>query len=266
MPRTNRILFIYMRWIWYMLRAKHKKGFGVHSPFTYKLIKNVFRDKKKYSAYDQVESAFKTLKKTSQRGSASDHINFITTHNDKASVKKIIDQLSLNIKYGRLLFRIASFYKIAKIVEIGTDQGISTAYLANSTHCTDLQMIEGNEVYFLMAKQIVNNFQLNNVTLHDGLFRDKLPLVLEETKSPGLVFFDCIRNQKVTLDLFNFCKKYAKNETIFIFNGIHYSKESEIVWTTIMQCPDVKLSVDIFRMGLVFFRKELSKQHFIVRF
>ena len=52
-----------------------------------------------------------------------------------------------------------------------------------------------------------------------------------------------------------------------IFDDIHWSKEMEAAWHTIKEHPDVRCTVDLFFIGIVFFRKEfMDKQHFVIRF
>jgi predicted O-methyltransferase YrrM len=55
--------------------------------------------------------------------------------------------------------------------------------------------------------------------------------------------------------------------SILIFDDIHWSKEMEQAWEEIKQDESVTLSIDLFFIGLIFFRKEQKiKQHFVIRF
>jgi hypothetical protein len=40
----------------------------------------------------------------------------------------------------------------------------------------------------------------------------------------------------------------------------------EAAWNTIRQHPKVKVSIDIYYMGIVFFKEELSKEDYTLRF
>jgi hypothetical protein len=52
-----------------------------------------------------------------------------------------------------------------------------------------------------------------------------------------------------------------------VFDDIHWSKEMEQAWAAIKNDDSVTLTIDLFFIGLVFFRKEQKeKQHFIVQF
>jgi hypothetical protein len=52
-----------------------------------------------------------------------------------------------------------------------------------------------------------------------------------------------------------------------VFDDIHWSKEMEETWEEIKKYSSVTLTLDLFFIGLVFFRKEQKeKEHFVVRF
>jgi hypothetical protein len=55
------------------------------------------------------------------------------------------------------------------------------------------------------------------------------------------------------------------NETVWIFDDIHWSQEMEEAWKTIQQHPKVTVTIDTFQWGIVFFRVEQPKEHFVIR-
>lgn len=52
---------------------------------------------------------------------------------------------------------------------------------------------------------------------------------------------------------------------MLIIRRIHQSKESELKWVEIINFENATVTVDLFYFGLVFFRKEQRKEHFIIR-
>ena len=89
-----------------------------------------------------------------------------------------------------------------------------------------------------------------------------------QLRTPGskLFFFDGNHHQEPTLNYFNQCLEYSKNDSVFIFDDIHWSDEMEEAWEEIKKNPKVTITIDLFFMGLVFFRKEQAKENFTVRF
>jgi hypothetical protein len=66
---------------------------------------------------------------------------------------------------------------------------------------------------------------------------------------------------------FSISAKKAKNNTLIILDDIYWSKDMYRAWKEIQKNEKVTLTVDIHRMGLVFFKKEIMvKQHFVIRF
>ncbi|MDQ4140835.1 MAG: SAM-dependent methyltransferase, partial [Bacteroidota bacterium] len=68
-----------------------------------------------------------------------------------------------------------------------------------------------------------------------------------------------------TLRYFDWCREKATESSIFVFDDIYWSKEMQQAWRQICAHPEVMISVDLFYLGLVFFRKNQPKQHFTIR-
>jgi hypothetical protein len=58
----------------------------------------------------------------------------------------------------------------------------------------------------------------------------------------------------------------AHEGSIFIFDDIHWSKEMELAWEEIKNHPKVTVTLDLFKIGIVFFHTGQMKQHFRIRF
>lgn len=57
----------------------------------------------------------------------------------------------------------------------------------------------------------------------------------------------------------------VNNNTICLIPNIHASAEMEEAWIIIQEHPMVTLTIDVYDMGLVFFRREQVRQHFNIR-
>jgi len=79
--------------------------------------------------------------------------------------------------------------------------------------------------------------------------------------------FDCIyfHKNQITLKTFNTCLKTINNNSFFIFNDIYGSSETIKNWSSIKNHPKVKVSLDLFYFGVIFFKKEQAKEHFKIR-
>ena len=69
-----------------------------------------------------------------------------------------------------------------------------------------------------------------------------------------------------TLNYFSKCLQMVHNDSLFVLDGIHWSRDMEEAWEEIKENSQVRVTIDLFSLGLVFFRKEQEKEHFVVRF
>jgi len=94
--------------------------------------------------------------------------------------------------------------------------------------------------------------------------------VLEEIEKANTIGLFYLKQNKNTADLmlyFNAAIKKVNTHSIVIFENIHNSKEMETSWENIKMHKEVKLTIDVYKLGIVFFRKEqLEKENFIIRF
>lgn len=79
------------------------------------------------------------------------------------------------------------------------------------------------------------------------------------------IFFDGNHSYEATLLYFESLLDTATNDSVWIFDDIHWSKDMEKAWETIKNHPKVTVTIDTFYWGLVFFRTEQKKEHFTIR-
>lgn len=68
------------------------------------------------------------------------------------------------------------------------------------------------------------------------------------------------------LNAWNRYKDFIKPNDMVLIIAPHHSKEHTNAWQTICGNAAVKLSIDLFKLGLLFFREEFKeKQHFVLK-
>lgn len=55
------------------------------------------------------------------------------------------------------------------------------------------------------------------------------------------------------------------DRVMYVMEDIHGDKKKEAFWNTICACPDVTLTIDLYKKGLFFYREGMEKQDFILR-
>ncbi len=249
--------------------AKAKTRYKVHSPFVFDLVENVLKDKTEYPECRKIEtykkniSKSKTIIETVDFGVRSKNKPYTTTLEKLGSVVK---HRSQHKKQARLLYRLSRYFQPENILEFGTAAGISTAYIKAPIPESKMISMEGCASLASVANNNLKRLKINNTDISIGDFDVTLPTVLKEFKKLDFVFFDGNHRRKPTLDYFNRCVELAHEDTIFIFDDIHWSSGMEEAWNTIKKDERVSISLDIFWFGLIFFHKGIIKQDFIIRY
>ena len=151
---------------------------------------------------------------------------------------------TINSKHLKLIYRIINRYKSENILEIGNSNLLDCTFLSNIQWKANVffSNIESNEISEIKTQK---NIQL---------------------LSFDFAFYNIENNNSLTLSEFMNHLKYFHNNSIVAINNIHQSNEMEEVWRKIITQKEVTISIDLFFIGLVFFRKEQVKENFIIRF
>ncbi len=265
MYSSTQLAFKYLK---YRLTASNGKGHGVHSPFVFEFITKMLNDKRGLDCFKDIESLRSELKKNNTEISVPDFGAGSRMQLDNRRKISAIANSSLKPKkYSRLLFRIAEYYKPATIIELGTSLGITTSYLACANPQASIITMEGAPEVAHIAQENFNNLHLYNIIIVEGNFDETLPSVTNQLSTIDFAFIDGNHRKAPTLNYFYELLKIAKPSSIIVFDDIHWSEEMEEAWNEIKEHPSVTLTIDLFFIGIVFFRTEQKiKQDFTIRY
>jgi predicted O-methyltransferase YrrM len=166
---------------------------------------------------------------------------------------------AVNKKYGRLLYHLALFFKPDSIVEMGTALGISTLYLAAGNPKARLITIEADPQLSATASEGFRMLGYQNITALNQTFRKALETIKEMELRNTLIFIDGEHTYEATLHYFNTCLCLKATSLILVFDDIRWSPEMFRAWKMIMQSPEAGITIDLFRMGIVFPGKSTRK-------
>lgn len=253
------------------LRYKQKSvtRYKIHSPFVFEFAEKVLHDHSHYNDYKKIDEIRKSMHRNNRSIELIDFGAGAKTYPYSTYIRKIktiAKRTEQPLKYSNILYRIASFYRPANILELGTSLGLSTMNFALGNPDSKIISVEGCASVASVAEDNFKKLGIENIRVIIGNFDNTLPKLLEKEASPDLVFFDGNHRKDKTLDYFNLCLKKVNNNTIFVFDDIHWSAGMEEAWEIIKSHAEVKVTIDLFLMGIVFFRKELSKQDFMIRY
>lgn len=255
-------MFQIIEYITFLFKSTNQHG--VHSPFVYDLVTKCFYDKTQYDAYAQLSEYRSSLLSNDQVIDITDFGSGsrVFKSNSRA-VKAIAKTSGTTVKRAELLYRIAHYFQPEQTLELGTSLGIATQAMALGNEKNNMLSIEGCPNSAEIAQQQLSNFNVNNVTIKTGSFETFLPKLKDNTYD--LIFFDGNHNKTATLHYFNELLNTVHNDSVFIFDDIHWSKDMADAWDTIKAHPKVTVTIDTFFWGFVFFRKEQAKENFVIR-
>lgn len=247
----------------FLYRSKNQHG--VHSPFVFELITKCF--------YKKTDAKKLTLIKRFRTDLSHRKDSIIVTDfgkgsrifkSNKRQVSKIAKIAGISKKRSMLLIRLISCFAPKNALEIGTSLGIGTASIALGNKNTMVTSLEGCPNTASIAQELLEKHRLNNTKVIIGDFKETLLKEINNTEY-DFVYFDGNHQKKSTLEYFDICLKNVRNETVFLFDDINWSKEMQEAWTEIKKHPKVTVTIDTYFWGFVFFRKEQVKEHFVIR-
>lgn len=150
--------------------------------------------------------------------------------------KKIVRNSMVSIKSHRLLFRLSRYFKPGTILILGTEDEITRSYLALGS--------PGSHV----------------ISVYDSQYLMNDPGAIDMVLVAGDL------SKAHLMDYFSRILQHIHNDSVLIFINMHSSREMVEVWNEIKNHPSVTLTIDLFNMGLVFCKEELSKEDFILRY
>lgn len=252
----------------YWITASNGKGHGMHSPFVFEFIKKIMNDKTVYPEYEKVEALRDLLLNDSTvlevedmgAGSAIDKKN-------KRSISSIAKNAAKPKKFGQLLFRMIKYYQPKTILELGTSLGTTTSYISFAKPDARLKTMEGSREIAEAAKRNFKSLDIRNIEIIEGNFDNILSSVVRGLSTVDFAFIDGNHRQEPTERYFKELLARTNNDSILVFDDIHWSSEMEAAWETIKNNAAATCSIDLFFIGIVFFRKEFKeKQNFRIRF
>jgi predicted O-methyltransferase YrrM len=256
------------KYFYYLIKASNGRGHGIHSPFVYTFAEKVLNGKFHSSRWEQLERVRKDLKKDQRILQVIDlGAGSGVLHHHQRSVSSIANTSLKSQKYATLLGRIVQHYHCEHVLELGTSLGITSAYIATTHPKVHLTTLEGVPDIAAVAQSLFDKLGLCNIKLVQGNFDQTLSGALHQMPRIDMVYIDGNHRKIPTLLYFESVLNFAHDETIFVFDDIHWSTEMEEVWEAIRRHPRVTSSIDLFFLGLIFIRPAFKEPvHTTIRF
>ena len=257
----QQIIKSYLNFLW---QSKNKHG--IHSPFVFSLVTKCFYDKKKYTEYSVLKNYRNSLLQNKNIIKVTDFgAGSRVFKSNVRPISKIAKTAGISPKRAELLFRITQYLQPKSILEIGTSLGLATVALSLGNENAKITTLEGCEETLLVAREQFKKLNLDKIDSIQIEFSTYLRNYQPTTINYQLIYFDGNHSLSATLEYFELLLPTITNETVWIFDDIHWSAEMETAWKIVKNHPKVTVTIDTFQWGIVFFRKEQPKEHFVIR-
>ena len=215
----------------YLLQRKTK--YSVHSPFVYDFMTKVLYDKGSNRDYDTMLRISRLL----------DGKRFANRPRRKEA---------------RLLYRLVNYFEPDTVLTFGRLSALNTSALALGNLQTKVYLEQSPDFLETLNSMGVVNA---NLIRRDGDEEEQF-----ERENTGFVYY--------SLDDFgddgwnNLEEGFGEvdEDSVLVFEGIHHSHRTEAAWEAIKANEDVTLSIDVYSIGLVFFREGIEKQDFVLKY
>ncbi len=238
-----------------------RSGHGVHSPFAYRLCEEVFYNQKAFYEFEKLDRLRAELLKNKavleikDMGAGSKKL--------QTQARRVSDIAKHGIssrKQSQLLFRLINYFDVKTSIELGTSLGLNTLYMAQANKKGKVYSMEGSESLSAFAAELARKANINNITFLQGNFDTLLPELLQTIQTIDLAYIDGNHSYEATKRYFKVLLNKTHQHSILVFDDIYWSKGMTRAWEEIKQHPRVRLSIDTFYSGYVFFREEMKEK------
>ena len=125
-------------------RYRRSKGYGIHSPFAFRFVLKVLRERSGYYAYQTIRDGR--------------NLALVRMVEEGISSRKVLSN-----KNARLIFRVVNFFNPTAIIQFGSNYGVSAICALSASSKSQLWLLEPKAREYSIVKDVV---QGNSARIH----------------------------------------------------------------------------------------------------
>jgi hypothetical protein len=243
----------------YLKRAQHRHGHGIHSPFLFRLITTVIEDKRRLPEYKKFREFNSNVLRLLETFSGPEFDKVFRQFEFKVSKPgKLYRKAELPLRYSKVVFRLIRYFNPASIIVHSQALGGNLAVMALANNQIPVYQVIDQPEFMLLCNEFLKDSGLTNIYF-----------LTENSEQPVIHPFTIINypnHPDISGNIADKCLGRQCEDNVMIIRGIHESKDMEVIWHKIIDSECVRVSLDLFEIGIVLFRKGLQKENFIHRF
>ena len=262
----NCLVFI-SKYLKYKFFSRHRKAHGIHSPFLFKFINQVLLNKMEANELimlngsgraAEIDPRFHLIDSCTIWG------NLCTI--EKKHQKEEISVWTVRNKFSNFLFNLYAFVDPEIVLEMGNGKGISAFCLSLPGDGRVKYIIEENGTIQKTSEDFYNKLNLSGVSYLQENQVDKIRVACENSKGNFLAMIHLDSEMEVLPEYFKSLVNNYSSHSVIVCSGIHKSELSEQNWKILQQVDNVRLTIDLFYLGILFFKEELQKENYMINF
>lgn len=183
----------------------------------------------------------------------------------RLSRKELARRKPISFKAGSLLFRLTNCFAPGNILEIGTAWGVSTLYLHFGCKSARLACIEPDSAVAAMAATVIPYDE--RVSIHTGVpLSDALARYLSEETNLDFICIHPLQNPEDYTWLLPRLIEHSGDRTVWFIQGIRSHRQIADAWKSLVENETVRVTMDLYDIGLAFNNPKLNKQDYLVAF
>ena len=243
----------------YLKRARHRRGFGIHSPFLFRLITTVVEGKRnnpEYKNFKQIKKEAINLLKVKMLPEIEGLFSQYNLPVSKSA--KLYRKIELPLRYSKAVYRLIQYFQPANIFYFGPTLGVNLliASLANPK----------SSVYHIDENTNLQRFAAELISKSNEMSINYLCEGPPQLVKADFCFVNHPYNPIVSRKIVQ--KRIDEHgiDDVLIIRGIHESKEMEDCWSELTTSTEVRVTLDLFEIGIALFRRGLQKENFTLKF
>jgi len=255
-----------LKYINYQLTAYTEHD--LHSPFLYNFYMELINNKFPFGDFAELDNIRKQLLANNTTIEITDFGAGSRKLNSNArQINQIVKHGIAQKKQAEFLYRLINKFAPNTMIELGTSIGLTSLYLAKASTKSTLYTIEGCPNLFQLSNNLFKEQGIHNIQSMNGNFNTEFPKLLSQVPSLDFLYIDGNHAYEPTMNYFKMALEKKNSNSIFVFDDIYWSEGMQKAWKEICEHPEVRVSLDLFYFGIVFFRTEnKNKEHFVLKF
>ncbi|MFB6319023.1 O-methyltransferase [Saccharicrinis sp. FJH54] len=240
---------------------RNDRGFGVQSPFAYNLLKDAIHGEHSFYAFLDLRKEKNRMLRVKRKIEVED-FGAGGYRSYWCPICEIVFKSVKSSGQQEMLFRLVNYMKSSSILELGTSLGLTTAYLASANPKAQVVTIEACHSCAKEATDLWKKLSLNNITLIEDTFENRLLPSLKLLKNVDFVFIDGNHTGKALEQYFNQVLPFCTKNCMVIADDIYWSADMFQTWERIRNHPSVRVSFNLFHMGIMILNSDVTPGHY----